>query len=142
MATHCLQSLPISERNAMQTMQMQRSGCRCMGDEQFRANKREALQRCFLRGGMVRKRKGGSGHRCQRYYDKSRRASAAQASPAQLTPMASTVEKHACETVEELQDMVAEEWEKLDRSALLTLADSMPARCKAVIAARGWHTMF
>lgn len=56
--------------------------------------------------------------------------------------MARAVEKHACETMEELQDVVADEWDKLDKDALLKLADSMPARCKAVIDARGWHTKY
>jgi transposase len=56
--------------------------------------------------------------------------------------MARAVEKHSCETIEELQDAVAEEWEKLDRSALLKLAESMPARCQAVIDVRGWHTKY
>jgi transposase len=52
------------------------------------------------------------------------------------------VEKHQCETEDELQDCIADEWENLDQQALLTLADSMPARCQAVIAARGWHTKY
>ena len=56
--------------------------------------------------------------------------------------LARAVEKHACETMEELQDVVADEWDKLDKDALLKLADSMPARCKAVLDARGWHTKY
>jgi transposase len=56
--------------------------------------------------------------------------------------MARRVEKYACETVQELQDVVAKEWENLDKTPLLTLAESMPARCAAVIAAHGWHTKY
>ena len=56
--------------------------------------------------------------------------------------VAREVEKHACETMEELQDVVAEEWDKVDKTNLLTLANSMPSRCQAVIAARGWHTKY
>jgi transposase len=56
--------------------------------------------------------------------------------------LAREVEKQCCDSVEKLQDAIADEWEKLDRSALLTLADSMPDRCEAVIAARGWHTKY
>jgi transposase len=56
--------------------------------------------------------------------------------------VAREVEKHACETMEELQDVVADEWDKVDKKDLLTLANSMPSRCKAVIDARGWHTKY
>ena len=54
--------------------------------------------------------------------------------------MQRAVEKHACETMEALQDAVAEEWGKLDKRHMRNLARSMPERCAAVIAAAGWHT--
>ena len=49
------------------------------------------------------------------------------------------VEARAPKTVEELQDVIAEEWEKTPKSLLLKLAHSMPKRCQAVIAAGGDH---
>jgi len=56
--------------------------------------------------------------------------------------MARAVEKHACETMEELQDVVAAEWDKVDADLMCKLAHSMPARCQAVIDANGWHTKY
>jgi transposase len=56
--------------------------------------------------------------------------------------MARAVETHACETMEELQDVVAAEWEKVDKQLMRELAHSMPKRCEAVIAAKGWHTKY
>lgn len=56
--------------------------------------------------------------------------------------LARTVEKHSCQKMEELQEVVAAEWAKLSKDLLLTLAHSMPARCKAVIEAQGWHTKY
>jgi transposase len=56
--------------------------------------------------------------------------------------VARRVEQYQCETMEELQDIVAEEWEKTDKELLLTLARSMPERCQAVIDAQGSHTRF
>jgi transposase len=56
--------------------------------------------------------------------------------------MARAVEHHACETMEELQDVIAAEWDKVDKELMKKLARSMPARCKAVIEARGWHTKY
>ena len=52
------------------------------------------------------------------------------------------VEKYQCETMEELQDIVAEEWKKTPKKLLRTLARSMPERCQAVIDAQGDHTKF
>lgn len=49
------------------------------------------------------------------------------------------IEARAPQTLEELQDVLAEEWAKTDKSLLLKLAHSMPKRCKAVIAAGGDH---
>jgi transposase len=56
--------------------------------------------------------------------------------------MARAVEHHACETMEELQDVIAAEWDKVDKDLMKKLARSMPSRCKAVIEARGWHTKY
>jgi transposase len=52
-----------------------------------------------------------------------------------------------CSTVEKLQDRIAEEWEKMrdNKDALeymQELVASMPRRCQAVIAAKGWHTKY
>lgn len=56
--------------------------------------------------------------------------------------MARAVELHACETMEELQDVVAAEWEKVDADHMSKLAHSMPKRCQAVINAHGWRTKY
>ncbi len=56
--------------------------------------------------------------------------------------MARAVEKHQCETMEELQDAVAEEWDNLDKDHMRSLALSMPHRMAAVIEAKGWHTAY
>jgi transposase len=56
--------------------------------------------------------------------------------------VARAVERHACETLEQLQDVVAAEWDKVNKDLMRSLARSMPARCQAVIAARGWHTKY
>jgi transposase len=56
--------------------------------------------------------------------------------------MARAVEKYQCETLELLQDAVAEEWKKLDPKHMKRLVDSMPQRCQAVIDAQGHHTTF
>ena len=56
--------------------------------------------------------------------------------------MARAVERHQCETVEELQDVIAAEWDKVDKRLMLKLAHSMPKRCEAVIDAQGWHTKY
>ena len=45
--------------------------------------------------------------------------------------MAREVEKRSCETMEELQDVVADVWDKLDKEHMLALVDSMPKRCQA-----------
>jgi uncharacterized coiled-coil protein SlyX len=54
------------------------------------------------------------------------------------------VELYQCETVDILSDRVVMEWEEMDKSkdVLQKLAHSMPARCKAVIDANGWHTKY
>ena len=49
---------------------------------------------------------------------------------------------HQCETVEELQEVIAAEWDKVDKEHMLTLAHSMPKRCQAIIDAQGWHTKY
>ena len=56
--------------------------------------------------------------------------------------MARAVEQHQCDTMEELQDVVAAEWDKIDVEYMRTLAHSMPKRCQAVIDAQGWHTKY
>jgi transposase/uncharacterized coiled-coil protein SlyX len=56
--------------------------------------------------------------------------------------LARRVEKFQCDTMEELQDIVAEEWKKTPKAFLRTLARSMPARCQAVIDAKGDHTKY
>jgi hypothetical protein len=56
--------------------------------------------------------------------------------------LARRVEQFQCDTTEELQDIVAEEWKKTPKKLLRTLARSMPERCQAVIEAQGDHTKF
>ena len=56
--------------------------------------------------------------------------------------LARRVEQRTCETMEELQDTVADEWNKIEPEVLQNLAHSMPARCQAVIEANGWHTKY
>jgi transposase len=56
--------------------------------------------------------------------------------------MARRVEMRPAATVEELQDVVAEEWAATPQDYLATLAQSMPARCQAVIDANGDHTKY
>lgn len=54
--------------------------------------------------------------------------------------MARRVEQFHCDTMEELQDVIAAEWDKIDADYMRTLVHSMPRRCQAVIDAKGWHT--
>jgi transposase len=56
--------------------------------------------------------------------------------------LARRVEEFQCETMEELQDIVAEEWKKTPKKLLRKLARSMPVRCQAVIDAKGDHTKY
>lgn len=56
--------------------------------------------------------------------------------------LARRVEEFQCDTMEELQDIVAEEWKETDKELLRKLARSMPERCQAVIDAKGDHTAF
>jgi transposase len=56
--------------------------------------------------------------------------------------LARRVEKFQCDTMEELQDIVAEEWKKTPKKLLRTLARSMPERCQAVLDAKGDHTAY
>jgi hypothetical protein len=56
--------------------------------------------------------------------------------------LARSVEQIQCNTMEELQDAVADEWKQLDPSHLRALVHSMPQRCLDVIAAQGWHTKY
>ena len=56
--------------------------------------------------------------------------------------MARGCERRQCDTLEQLQDVVADEWDKIDEDFMRNLAQSMPARCQAVIDANGWHTKY
>ena len=56
--------------------------------------------------------------------------------------LAREVENHSCETMEELQDVIADAWDKVDKKLMRSLVHSMPARCQAVIDAKGWHTKY
>ena len=49
------------------------------------------------------------------------------------------VEKRRPTTIEELQDVIAEEWEKIPKKFLQKLAHSMVKRLELVIAAKGDH---
>ena len=56
--------------------------------------------------------------------------------------VARRVEKRQASTMEQLQDVVAEEWAATSTQFIRTLAHSMPARCRAVINANGNHTSY
>lgn len=56
--------------------------------------------------------------------------------------LARRVEEFQCDSMEELQDIVAEQWKETDKEYLRTLARSMPERCQAVIDAHGDHTKY
>lgn len=56
--------------------------------------------------------------------------------------MARRVEARPASTVEELQDVIAEEWERTSLAYIRKLARSMPERCQAVIDAHGDHTKY
>jgi hypothetical protein len=56
--------------------------------------------------------------------------------------LARRVETRQAETVEQLQDVVAEEWAATSTDLLVKLAHSMPKRCQAVIDAEGGHTKY
>ncbi len=56
--------------------------------------------------------------------------------------LARRVEQYQCDTMEELQDIVAEQWKKTSKQGLRKLARSMPHRIQAVIDAKGDHTMY
>jgi transposase len=49
------------------------------------------------------------------------------------------VAARAPKTIEELQDVITEEWQNTDGTLLQKLAHSMPKRCQAVIDAKGHH---
>jgi hypothetical protein len=56
--------------------------------------------------------------------------------------LARRVEKRPAATMEELQDVVAEEWAATQVQTLTILIQSMPQRCQAVIDANGDHTKY
>jgi transposase/uncharacterized coiled-coil protein SlyX len=56
--------------------------------------------------------------------------------------LARRVEQYQAETMEELQDIVVEEWKKTKKTFLRKLARSMPKRCQAVFEAQGDHTKY
>jgi uncharacterized coiled-coil protein SlyX len=58
------------------------------------------------------------------------------------TDLARRVEPFQCSSMEELQDVVAEQWKKTPKKYLRELVRSMPKRCQAVIDAHGDHTKF
>ena len=56
--------------------------------------------------------------------------------------VARRVEKRQARTMEQLQEVIAEEWAATSTDLLRTLSHSMPARCQAVIHANGNHTQY
>lgn len=58
--------------------------------------------------------------------------------------MAKGVDKHCCETTADLEEAILTEWKALNEQSdlLKSLVHSMPARCQAVIDAKGWHTKY
>ena len=56
--------------------------------------------------------------------------------------LARRVEQFQCDSMEELQDIVAEQWKETDKELLRKLARSMPERCQAVSDGKGEHTAF
>jgi hypothetical protein len=56
--------------------------------------------------------------------------------------VARAVEQFQCGKMEELQDIVSQKWEQVDKQMMYNLVASMPARCAAVIAAKGSHTKY
>jgi len=50
--------------------------------------------------------------------------------------------QHTVDTVDELQRVVHEEWDKTSVHLLHKLVHSMPRRCEAVIAAKGYMTHY
>jgi hypothetical protein len=56
--------------------------------------------------------------------------------------LARRVERRPAHTMEQLQDIIAEEWEATPRDLFARLVESMPARCQAVIDANGEHTKY
>ena len=44
--------------------------------------------------------------------------------------------------IDKIQNVIGEEWKNIDKELMRTLAHSMPARCQAVIDAKGWHTKY
>ena len=54
--------------------------------------------------------------------------------------LARAVDRHAADTVEELTDVIIEEWKRLDKTVMKNLVDSMLERCATVVEAKGWHT--
>ena len=55
--------------------------------------------------------------------------------------LARRVEEFQCDSMEELQDIVAEEWKNTDKELISKLARSMPERCQAVIDAHGSYSL-
>jgi len=56
--------------------------------------------------------------------------------------MAREVERFQCSTDEELGDVIIKVWNELRTEVFRNLARSMPRRCAAVVAAKGWHTKY
>lgn len=56
--------------------------------------------------------------------------------------LARRVEKMPCNTVESLQNAVETAWKEIEPELMRSLVHSMPARCQAVIDAKGFHTKY
>ena len=44
------------------------------------------------------------------------------------------------QTLDQLRQLLQQEWRTIPRNTVIHLIDSMPKRCRAVLAARGGHT--
>ena len=56
--------------------------------------------------------------------------------------MNTRVQRHNPTTMEELQDVIAEEWELTSLELLISLSHSMPSRCQQVVDALGYKTKY
>lgn len=52
------------------------------------------------------------------------------------------IELHNCRTVDELKQVIEDEWFKTSDELCARLVDSMPIRCKAVITNHGFKTKY
>lgn len=56
--------------------------------------------------------------------------------------LAERVEKHNAQTMDELQDAIAYEWDNTSIEFVQMLVHTMPSRCRAVIQNKGEHTHY